>query len=394
MIDKKEENKNDRSPVAVTPEAMGTQPIKAPILKYPKYNDKKAPSENAASNYSAAVNKAVAKKRETDEELIEESLALEKNPKVKKYNKSSGEKAFDRIVYTGIGFGLNEAISLYATVEMQQGWGRKLYDKIINGVIKTFKMKDAIVNGEKLLAKDRAANVMLMILLWAGGTSLIIPMKKLEDHRSYWVKKLNHLNDRWHGNRMSEEEVAARDEQVEKDIACEPKQTWKSMLPGRLLGGMLTPFAFGTFVVGTKGNERLRDGFEKLVTGNVQPKGQKTKGHAYLSLLPVETYSCMLGSAAMEIYSKFFARKGSYAVHNTELCSQVVHEKEAAAGAPVSDSDKPDTDTKEKIPEQKTALELATGGTNPKVYKKKNIMPTERHTDLAKTNDTNHSLAP
>jgi hypothetical protein len=34
------------------------------------------------------------------------------------------------------------------------------------------------------------------------------------------------------GNKMTDEEVAARDQEVERAIACEAKQTWPSLIIG------------------------------------------------------------------------------------------------------------------------------------------------------------------
>lgn len=253
--------------------------------------------------------------------------------------KSAGEILFDRTVYTGIGFGVNEVSSLVITDQFLHGknivgkwFSKEGFDAASGWLAKTFKVKDGIdKSGKKVTGAAKAGNMLLMVTLLSGGTLLILPMKWLEDHKNYWVKKANHLIDGWRGNQMSAEEVAARDAQVEQDIACSPRQSWPSMLLGRVIA-CCSSVATGTFLVGKKNNDRLMDWSEKTFAGSIQPEGKKNFWHRQAGLLSVETYSCAISSIVLEMMSKLFAKKSS-SVHNPDLCRNAAPAPTAAATA-------------------------------------------------------------
>lgn len=245
-----------------------------------------------------------------------------------KRKKSAGERVFDRVVYTGIGFGVNEGASLWVTDQFLNGknllenvpvakkagawFSKEGFDKASEYFAKTLKLTERVVKeGEKTITitpKARAGNSLLMATLLSGGTLLILPMKMLEDHKAYWVKKANHMVDRWRGSKLSADEVAARDAKVENEIACSPRQSWPSMLMGRVVA-MFASWGTGTFIMGKERNDKLMDWTEKTLAGSVQPEGQKSALHRYARLAGVETYSCAVSSAVLELSSKVSARR-------------------------------------------------------------------------------------
>jgi len=253
-----------------------------------------------------------------------------------KRKKTAGEVVFDRVVYTGIGFGVNEASSLWITDQFVYGkknlfenipglrnfgkWFTKDgYDKIRAGMADHFKIKDGVDHAGNLIpSRAKAGNLLLMITLLSGGTLLILPMKWLEDHKIPLVKKTNHLIDRLRGTKMTGEELAARDDEVEQAIACSPRQSWPSMLLGRVIA-CTASVSTGTFLVGPENNNKLMKWSEKTLTGSLQPSAQRNAAHRYARLFSVETYSCAISSIVLELVSKLSA-KHRPRPHDPELC--------------------------------------------------------------------------
>ena len=247
---------------------------------------------------------------------------------------SDGEKLFDRVTYTGIGFGVNEASSLWITDQFMHGknllskvpgplkkagewFSQSGYERAGDWLGKTFKMAERVTKeGVMETTSQRGRNLLLMLTLLSGGTLLLLPMKSLEDNKHYWVQKANHLLDKMRGSTMTPEEVEARDKKVEQDIACSPRQTWPSFLLGRVVA-VSSSVITGTFLVGPKNNQKIMETSERILAGSVQK--EKNMWHRYASLIGVETYSCAISSVILELMSKFSAKRGT-TVHDPEIC--------------------------------------------------------------------------
>jgi len=249
---------------------------------------------------------------------------------------SAGELLFDRVVYTGIGLGVNEVSSLWITDQFMNGknlfgslpsffktigawFSKEGFDRASEFIARTFKMTSKVAkDGKEISAAARGGNTLLMVTLLSGGTLLILPMKWLEDHKIQMVEKFNHLIDRIRGRHMTAEQLAARDDQVKKDIACSPRQSWGSMLVGRVIA-MCSSVGTGTLIVGKEGNDKLMNWAEKKFTSSNQPEGQWNTLHRYVRLGVIETYSCTIASIVLEVFSKLTAKRSSKP-HDPVLC--------------------------------------------------------------------------
>ena len=249
--------------------------------------------------------------------------------------RSGGEVLFDRVVYTGIGFGVNEAASLWITDQFMHGkpkwylggkpFSKEGFDSAAGWIAKKFKMP-----------KAKAGNTLLMATLLSGGTLLVLPMRWLEENKISWVQRANHMLDGWRGNKMSAEEVTARDEEVERAIACSPQQNWTSLLVGRV-AAMFSSWATGTFLIGPDNNKKIMNWSEKTLTSGAKAVGLEKMAKTdtfkrYAQLTGVETYSCAISSVVLEIASKLFAKRGTE-VHDPEICKKYEERDKAAAAA-------------------------------------------------------------
>jgi len=144
---------------------------------------------------------------------------IDKNtdPNIANAPMSKGEKLFNALNYWGIGWIANTAVSVGSTWLFKDS--------------KFFKPKfDALV--ERLGKGDIKAtgnwrNWLTIIGLSSGGFTLLIPMKKIEDHKLDYVKQLDEMLDG--PNAESRADVKAAHDR----IAQEPTQGWFSLLASR-----------------------------------------------------------------------------------------------------------------------------------------------------------------
>lgn len=270
---------------------------------------------------------------------------------VKNHQKSAGERIFDRTVYTGIGLFVNEVGSLVVTGQMERGIGKNWYERTAPKIAKMF-YKGNVTD---------AKNGMMWASLTLVGTALVWPMKILEDNKAKIVKKIDHTVDGWRGHKLSAEQVDKRDAEVEATIACEHKQTWPSLIIGRIIsiGTSMTL----SKITGIKTNSRHAPteehpkGQPKSISDHTMEFTDKwiTKGavgvnglfggksdsklarminrapepglptnnfHYYARLMAPETIGCIATSIVLETSSKFIASKMP-ARKNEDLCATV-----------------------------------------------------------------------
>ena len=137
----------------------------------------------------------------------------EQDPEInpRKRKKSAGEYFFDRTVYSGIGFGVNELSSLWITDQFIYGknllrnipglktigawFSEEGFTKASDFIARTFRLVEKTAkDGIKITPRERGGNTLLMVTLLSGGTLLILPMKWLEDNKIKLVEKANHLS--------------------------------------------------------------------------------------------------------------------------------------------------------------------------------------------------------
>lgn len=312
-------------------------------------------------------------KPDPDGLLLAEVEARQKDPKKPHRQETAGEVIFDRTVYTGIGFGVNEISAIVIADEFKHGIGKGWFEDISKWMVKNLKFKDTLKNGVTVTAQKNAASMLLWSSLLISGTMLVLPMKELEDNKGYWVKKANHWFDKLRGKKLTAEQVEMRDEEVEQALACQPKQTWPSLAIGRGIA-IVTALGLGK-AIGETRSQKMMDWSEKLLTGSVAQN--KNRWHRYAAITSLETTSCLATSMALESTSKLFAKRG-VTVRNPEVCTAIVHDEIPPAG---SAAPADDTDSRRIDPER---------------FKKQSFVKHakhESHADAAKASDTGFSLA-
>jgi hypothetical protein len=263
--------------------------------------------------------------------------------KNKDRKQSTGEVVFDRTVYTGIGFAANEVISLYIADELQHGYGKKYYDAMGHKLINLLNIKDIVKKGEFFTAKQRVDNTLVVGALLIGGTLLVLPMKWLEDSKSEWVKRINHFADRFKSNHLDDEQIKARDKEVEESIACQPKQSWTSLIIGRAAAVINNMLILSTTVFTKPVTSKIDDFSLKYITKGAEKVNkivysdradspiskimQTRRFRDYSKLIAIETIYTAASSLVLEIVSKFTAKKNPQ-VQNPKLCSDLVQKNQ------------------------------------------------------------------
>ncbi len=255
--------------------------------------------------------------------------------------KSIGERIFNRGVYTGIGFGANEVGSLIFTGMFERGPGKYLgrhgferggawLAKCITPIKEKINLQPMThAGGKKLL---------MWISLNFIGCFVVPAIRIMDGYKFGIVKKLNHM---FGSSGMDEQTMAARDREVEEAVACEPVQSWTTLVLGRL-AAMGAAIGLGYGILGERGNEKLESAFntgsswtaKKIGLGRftagdrTPPAHERSRFHYYTGLAGPETLGCTTSSIVLEVASKYFAKKMP-SFKNKELRAEVLAKEKA-----------------------------------------------------------------
>jgi hypothetical protein len=264
----------------------------------------------------------------TAEQLANAKEELQKNLKTRK--KSWGEKAYDWLVYQGIGFGANEVGSMAVTGFFERSKNRLFGEPRLRALSEWLAPK---FNARDLKAGAFTAKETLMTASLNLVGCFVVPAIKIVDgYKAGIVKWLNH---RFANQGLTPEQIDARDKEVAAAIASEPTQTWKTLTIGRLIS-MCVTIPNGGLLCGRKlkdglsFNNRLQRGFDEVASAvgrNVGLKKYTDGGKNYYTSLPFpaatevnafhyyaglagpETMGCLISSTVLEGVSKYAAKR-------------------------------------------------------------------------------------
>jgi hypothetical protein len=172
-------------------------------------------------------------------------------PLVASTKATRGEKLYKWVVHGVINTAINEGIGLWfmyaGKFGADKGWAaRKIYalenntkQPIENFFKRTLRMGDET-------AKPFAHIVQDIFLLAMGGNLLLIPIKKLDEHKSKWVRRADELLDKITGKKeLGVQEIADREAAYTR-IENEIQPSW-----GRVLGARGTALLANMATLGT-----------------------------------------------------------------------------------------------------------------------------------------------
>lgn len=189
--------------------------------------------------------------------------------------KTTAEKIFDTATYGGIGWIGNAALSTSLAYFFRHSKsGKPFFDKGVKTISNTFSPGNP--NFEKAVNKNGEVASLIV-----GGTSLMLPVKVLEDNKAHVVRFIDKILV---GTKslIGIKETPA--EHLEKEAAFdllerEPKQSWGSILRARAVG-LIAVFATLN-AVGERRNQKIENFVadavtEKYAAGNFKPVKPQT----------------------------------------------------------------------------------------------------------------------
>lgn len=231
--------------------------------------------------------------------------------------KSKGEKLFDRTVYAGLaGIGtLIVTVPLAHRLQHQWGWSQYLLGKFERGVAWGM---EKLFSPE--LSKKIAKEATDITALMEGGNVMLLPVGLAEHYKVPLVSKANAM---------------LGDDTPPETISEAPKQTWMSLIQGRLtafavvLGSVLgtkwlLPKTFSTYV--NEMGERAAQLFKRPTHAPEAGKIVETLPYKYGKLAAVDVFATAAAAALLYVGGHFFARK------HEEKVERKLEKKAHAAG--------------------------------------------------------------
>ncbi len=141
-----------------------------------------------------------------------------------KHIRTEGEKKFDRLTYSTVGYVINALLSVVAVYAIERTHRGQQW------------MERFVAKAQGVLPLDRRTSKMLATksFFLTGGFAVLLPMKWLEDAKVRLVKKWDHAI---YGEKA---ETDPQIVQSHRELEAAPKQTWASIFSSRVLA--LVPF--------------------------------------------------------------------------------------------------------------------------------------------------------
>jgi hypothetical protein len=213
--------------------------------------------------------------------------------------KSKGEKFFDRVVYGGLaGVGTFFATLLIAEKFKNGDWAGPRYQRTVNSMSK-FLNRFCSEKMSKEIAEQSVQTTSLMM----GGNAMLIPIGIAEHYKKPIVSGLN---------------VMMGDETPPEKIDQTPKQTWRSLIEGRLLAWVTV---FATLVSASSLFKRTFQTYcdefgEKIykLTRWAKSDGlaldmKETKSYRMGNIAALDIFATAAAATLLYVGGHFFARK-------------------------------------------------------------------------------------
>lgn len=248
-------------------------------------------SANTAENH--AVNKPV----NSEEKAVTASPEPEKKKK-----RTAGNIIYDFGVFGSIAWAGVCAMSALTAHEAMHGnnkyfnWLRTLNNVVLGGLSKTLS-KSIMKNSPKETVDAVARNTTMVFTLGMGGHTLMAPIKWLEDNRQKNAAKIDKLL----GTEPPDSEVVAR----------EPKQSWGSVLSGRMLSwgiAFATVTAMGPKLISKVNNSFSKKGVDAWMKFKPQSNPESVK--KWSDIISFDVAFTAVTAFVTYAFSRFVAKKG------------------------------------------------------------------------------------
>lgn len=215
--------------------------------------------------------------------------------------KSKGEKLFDRAVYGGLaGVGTFFATLFLADKLKHGGWAGPRYQRAVEWTQRH--LSRAL---PKETSKQIAEEAVMTTSLMMGGNAMILPIGAAEHYKVPIVSGLN---------------VMMGDKTPPEAVESAPKQTWGSLIEGRLLawGAVFTALMGARFAVPKtfelfpqEAGQRTHQFIQKLRKEPMlaEEAMKKTKAYRYGEIGAFDVFATAAAATLLYVGGHFFARK-------------------------------------------------------------------------------------
>ncbi len=276
-----------------------------------------------------------ANKQEVSEQKPEANSETSSKAPDKKKHRTTGNIIYDFGVFGSAAWLGVSAMSAITANEAMNGsnknfnWLRSLHKNVTSGLTKFFS-KTILKNASPETLHGTAGNMSMIFILGMGGNTMVAPIKWLEDHRQSNAAKIDNLL----GTTPPDKDV----------IAKEPKQSWKSVLTGRLLswGACFASVA----AVGPKLVGKVNDYFGEKGANfwmKMKPHSNPVKVRKWSDLISFDLLATALTATVTWALSRSFAKKHD---RNLDDVEDSLYQLNMAAPNPLGDLDEADTPAK------------------------------------------------
>jgi hypothetical protein len=223
---------------------------------------------------------------------------------------TTGEAIFDGAVYGGLGWGANTALSIVFGYLFKYGAGRKHFESMADKMAPRW---SAMTGSSPKQARRSAESNLIVTALFAAGSSLLLPIKALEDRKPELVAALDNW---WNGVRAGRGDAPTQAELqgqalAHDAIAQQPRQTWRSIVEAR---GAALAAAIGTGMYVLRGadakaaetlGKKTGDMLKNSRSPSLQRLGKSTKFRATAEMAFLDVAYAAYGAAVLYAYSHF-----------------------------------------------------------------------------------------
>ncbi len=220
--------------------------------------------------------------------------------------KSKGEKIFDWTVYGLMNYAGTFLLTMPLAYFIKHGAGKNWYDKIDRGAEELGLHKGFGGNIVKALQST-------FITFW-GGNVMLVPVRLAENFKVGIVTKLNE----WLGDKTDPSQIQEA-----------PKQTWGTLIGGRLVAFFMTfSMMFAADMMIGKYFQQLQELGGNLFKRFAKPKNAQ-KAYHYGEIAALDSFATVASTALLYVTSHFFAQKREEKIERKLASKSGTHADEA-----------------------------------------------------------------
>lgn len=243
--------------------------------------------------------------------------------------------AFDWAVYGGIGVGATTITSVAAADWVKYGSGKEICEKAAQNIGDSLG-KAAGIGAEK--GRAVAHSWIITTALMMGGLLFLPIIKAAEDRKPRFVRRLYDWRHGVDSNaEMPKDAAQTEDFQALTRMESMPKQSWLSIVMGRLAGtvgvyGVMGAAAEPLKIAGERTAQEITEALSRSSSEALRKIGRSPRTHRWLDMGFLDVIACGVCSGGMYIYTHMLCPPGKSAPE--QAASQEQHKADSTEGLP------------------------------------------------------------